>query len=197
MQWANLFLDWVDAAPSVKPLLSALASESDPHKQAAMYRQLVDEANILGLPEGVLNYPSYNRRGHIERNIFGTALFSGGLAVWRSDYFKPGRVMVVDSHAFFARRLDVMNDVYKFVHGRPLSDAGRRIAQQTAIQNSRRAAGVEFAGAKLDAAAMKRVSEFYQPLNDNLLNEVLPAMREREGAWVVGFDKEPWVAQSV
>jgi hypothetical protein len=172
--------------------LAALAREKQPQQQATIYQQLV-ELNMLGLPDGLpLTFPNYNRHGHIERNIFGSALYAGALGPWRAGYFRPGQVMVIDSHAFFARRLDVMNDVYEFVYGRPLSEAGRYIAQRTAVQNARRWRGIEFSGARLDAAVKLRVSGFYRPHTELLLNEVLPSM-EREGALVVGFQGPPWV----
>lgn len=193
LQWAKQFLHWVDDTPEAKTLLAALASKKQPQQQAAIYQQLVN-LNILGLPDALpLTFPNYNRHGHIERNIFGSALYAGALAPWRAGYFRPGRVMVVDSHAFFARRLDVMDDVYKFVHGLPLSEAGRHIAQRTAVQNARRSRGIEFSGAKLEAAVKQRISEFYRPHTELLLNEVLPGM-EREGALVVGFEGPPWVS---
>lgn len=142
-----------------------------------MYRKLIN-LNLLGLPPGPLTFRKYNRHGHIARNIFGSALYGGALSVWRQEYFTPGRVMIVDCHHFFAHRLEVMDQVYRFVHGRPLSKAGRYIAQRQAIRNARRAVGVEHQGARLDDAATKqRIEAFYQPHNDALINEVLPALR--------------------
>lgn len=183
----------MDSTPSLKPLLASLAQEHDTQTQASLYQQLVD-LNILGLPDDLpLTFANYNRHGHIERNIFGSALYAGSLAPWRTGYLRPGRVMVVDSHAFFANRLSVMNEVYKFVHGRPMAEAGRHIAQRTAVQNARRSRGIEFSGSRLDAAAKQRIADFYQPHVDVLLQHTLPAM-EREGALVVGFVGHPWVS---
>lgn len=177
----------------MKPLLASLAQEHDTVKQAQFYQQLVD-LNILGLPDDLpLTFANYNRHGHIERNIFGTALYAGSLAPWRAGYLSPGRVMVVNSHAFFAQRLSVMNEVYMFVHGRPMSEAGRHIAQRTAVQNARRSRGIEFVGSRLDTAAKQRIADFYQPHVGALLQHTLPAM-EREGALVVGFEGPPWVS---
>jgi hypothetical protein len=184
----------VDNTPSVKPLLASLAQQyTNTSQQANIYQQLVD-LNILGLPDALpLTFANYNRHGHIERNIFGSALYAGALAPWRAGYLRPGRVMVVDSHAFFAKRISVMEEVYMFVHGRRFSDAGRHIAQRTAVQNARRSRGIQFAGSRLDAATGQRIADFYQPHVDALLQHTLPAM-EREGALVVGFEGPPWVS---
>lgn len=187
-----MFLDWVETTPGVKPLLEALVKETAPDRQAQLYQELV-ALNIIGLPEGQLTFRNYNLRGHIERNIFGTALYGAALAAWRAHYFLPGRVMVVDSHRFFARRVEVMNEVYGFIHGHALSEAGTRIAQRTDIQNARRSRGVEFAGASLDSGTRQRVQEFYQPHIDLFVNSVLPGM-QLEGAKVLGFDTPPWVS---
>lgn len=191
IQWANLFLDWVETTTGVKPLLEALAKETESDRQAQLYKELV-ALNIIGLPEGQLTFRNYNLRGHIERNIFGTALYGAALAAWRAHYFLPGRVMVVDSHRFFTRRVEVMEEVYEFIYGHALSEAGKRIAQRTDIQNARRARGVEFAGASLDPGTRQRVQDFYQPHIDLLVNSILPGM-QLEGARVVGFDTPPWV----
>jgi hypothetical protein len=192
-QWATRFLDWVDATPNARQLLSDLGQAASLEQQVAAYQQLLG-LNLLGLPENLpLTFPNYNRAGIIERNIFGSALYAGALAAWRRDYFAPGRVMVIDSHAFFAARLEVTDAVYRFVHGVGLSDAGRHIAARTAVQNARRSAGIEFAGAKLDPGVRARIRDFYQPHIDLLLNNVLPAM-EREGGLVLGFEGPPWVA---
>lgn len=183
----------MDSTPTARQLLSDLGQAASVEQQAATYQQLLG-LNLLGLPQGLpLTFPNYNRAGIIERNIFGSALYAGALAAWRRDCFAPGRVMVVDSHAFFAARLEVMEAVYRFVHGRGLSQAGRHITARTSVQNARRSAGIEFAGAKLDPAVRRRVSDLYQPHIELLLNNVLPAM-EKEGALVLGFEGPPWVA---
>lgn len=192
MQWSERFLAWVDSTPGTKQLLDQLSHTADLDQQAQLYKQLVS-ANILGLPDGPLTFATYNRQGHIARNIFGTCLYGSALATWRAVYsFQPGRVMIIDAHHFFRHRLQVLDEVFVFIHGRPLSAAETRIAQRTAIQNARRRAGIHFAGAKLGGRALQRMREFYWPHKGLLVGKVLPAL-QAEGARVVGFTQAPWV----
>ncbi|KAG2496976.1 hypothetical protein HYH03_004982 [Edaphochlamys debaryana] len=75
--------------------------------------------------------------GDIDMQLFSTAFYRYGLAAWRRNFFQAGRVMVVDSHAYYRDRVGVMEQVIKFLYGREMTEMERAVAQSAPTQNTR------------------------------------------------------------
>ncbi|GLC42919.1 hypothetical protein PLESTM_001400500 [Pleodorina starrii] len=61
--------------------------------------------------------------------LFLSGMYGYALAAWRLHYFTPGRLLVVDSHAYFRDREAVMEKVISFLYGRGMTPAERALAR--------------------------------------------------------------------
>ncbi|KAG2483208.1 hypothetical protein HYH03_017906 [Edaphochlamys debaryana] len=126
--------------------------------------------------------------------LFATGLYRYILAPWRRHYFQRNRVLIIDSHAYYASRTAVMEQVIAFLYGRAMTEAERKLAegaevklmsQHTVVEGQPRPAWV------LSHDRMTRLKAF---LKEHVLDGMYEMLQElrNEGAWVVGFDKPPW-----
>ncbi|GIM02419.1 hypothetical protein Vretimale_7216 [Volvox reticuliferus] len=125
----------------------------------------------------------------LENKLFAAGLYRYALAVWRYHYFKPGRVLVVDSHAFFERRVDAMEKVIRFLYGRPMLHSERMLAASGGVW--RKVVVTSLPKLTLSPPVRQQLSEFYEQHVMQGLFRMLSDMRD-EGAWMFGFDGEPW-----
>ncbi|GLC75213.1 hypothetical protein PLESTF_001607600 [Pleodorina starrii] len=128
----------------------------------------------------------------LEHKLFAGGLYCYALAVWRYHYFRPGRVMLVDSHAYFSRREQVMEQIIRFLYGRPMLPEERTLAATGAVW--RKAKVVPSPKHTLSPVLRLEVGALYEEHVTRGLFRMLTDMRSQEGAWVVGFDGEPWTA---
>ncbi|EFJ48660.1 hypothetical protein VOLCADRAFT_90856 [Volvox carteri f. nagariensis] len=126
----------------------------------------------------------------MDNKIFMGGLYRYMMAVWRRVYFQPGRVMLIDSQAYYQRRPEVMEKVIKYLYGRPMLPEEREEAASEVVW--RKKGKLPYAaGLKLSLAARQQLEEFYDVHVMQGLFRMLTDMRA-EGAWVAGFDREPW-----
>ncbi|GIL80289.1 hypothetical protein Vretimale_19888 [Volvox reticuliferus] len=124
-----------------------------------------------------------------ENKLFAAGLYNYALAVWRYHYFKPGRVLVMDSHAFFDRRMDAMEKVIRFMYGRPMLPSEQKLAEGVFHHKST----LKSPKMILSPPVRQKLSEFYEQHVIRGLFQTLMDMRD-EGAWMFGFNGEPWRA---
>ncbi|GLC38023.1 hypothetical protein PLESTM_000675700 [Pleodorina starrii] len=67
--------------------------------------------------------------------LFLSGMYGYALAAWRLHYFTPGRLLVVDSHAYFRDREAVMEKVISFMYGRAMTSAERALARNAPAKN--------------------------------------------------------------
>ncbi|GIL80336.1 hypothetical protein Vretifemale_9576, partial [Volvox reticuliferus] len=125
----------------------------------------------------------------LENKIFAGGLYNYALAVWRYHYFRPGRLLVMDSHAYFDRRVDAMEKVIRFVYGRPMLPSEQTLAAFGEVW--RKVVVHSVPKLTLSTPVRQQLSEFYEQHVMRGLFRMLSDMRD-EGAWVFGFDEEPW-----
>ncbi|GLI63489.1 hypothetical protein VaNZ11_006470 [Volvox africanus] len=125
----------------------------------------------------------------LENKLFAAGMYRYALAVWRYHYFRPGRVLVVDSHAYFERRADVMETVIRFLYGRPMLPSERKHAASGEVW--RKVVIPSLPKLTLSPPVRQQLSEFYEQHVMRGMFKMLSDMRD-EGAWLVGFDGEPW-----
>ncbi|GIL80343.1 hypothetical protein Vretifemale_9580 [Volvox reticuliferus] len=126
----------------------------------------------------------------LENKIFAGGLYNYALAVWRYHYFRPGRLLVMDSHAYFDRRVDAMDKVIRFMYGRPMLPSEQTLAATGGVW---RKVGVRVVPKLiLSAPVRQQLSEFYEQHVMRGLFRMLSDMRDKEGAWMFGFNGEPW-----
>ncbi|EFJ48530.1 hypothetical protein VOLCADRAFT_104713 [Volvox carteri f. nagariensis] len=125
----------------------------------------------------------------MEHRLFMGGLYRYMMAMWRRVYFQPGRVMLIDSQAYYERRYPVMEKVIRYLYGRPMLKEEREIAASGLVW---RKAGVPpLSGVKLSKDVGQQLAEFY---NQHVMQGFFRMLTDMsaEGAWVAGFDSEPW-----
>ncbi|EFJ46210.1 hypothetical protein VOLCADRAFT_93420 [Volvox carteri f. nagariensis] len=121
--------------------------------------------------------------------LFISGLYNYMMAPWRYHYFQPGRAMVIDSQAYYERRVEVMEEVIRFMYGRPMSAEERTLAASEVVW--RKVGMPSLPGLKLSPPVKDQLTEFYDKHVMKGFYGMLAGMRA-EGVWVVGFDQEPW-----
>ncbi|GIL80345.1 hypothetical protein Vretifemale_9580 [Volvox reticuliferus] len=125
----------------------------------------------------------------LENKLFAGGLYNYALAVWRYHYFRPGRLLVMDSHAYFDRRVDAMDKVIRFLYGRPMLPSEQTLAASGGVW--RKVAVRAVPKLILSAPVRQQLSEFYEQHVMRGLFQTLMDMRD-EGAWMFGFNGERW-----
>ncbi|GIL80325.1 hypothetical protein Vretimale_12073 [Volvox reticuliferus] len=174
----DLATDFFKAISTEKGVVTALQRAAD-----CSYGDVVCLANswrdILG----------FKLMGSQENKVFAAGLYRYALAVWRYHYFRPGRVLVVDSHVFFKRRVDAMEKIIRFMYGRPMLPSEETLAASGGVH--RKIVVQPMPKTILSPPLRQQLSEFYEQHVMRGLFRMLSDMRD-EGAWVFGFSGEPW-----
>ncbi|KAG2496977.1 hypothetical protein HYH03_004983 [Edaphochlamys debaryana] len=186
--WADLPLNelWDAFSTSV---------QHNPETQATLLRLRGCGNDTACQEEGWRDLVAAGYLGSLGLQLFSTALYRYTLAAWRRHFFQPNRVMVIDSHAYYADRPGVMEKVIRFLYGRNMTSAERSLAAQgqvRAAQNRTEAPGSAPPLWRLSEDREVQVRQFFKEHVMEGLYETLRELGEEEGAWVVGFDKAPW-----
>ncbi|KAG2496965.1 hypothetical protein HYH03_004971 [Edaphochlamys debaryana] len=178
------WLDFLASHPAVPATLERLRGCPHTRCQEEGWRDLV----ALGLTDT------------LELRMFSSALYRYGLASWRRHYFRPNRVLIIDSHAYFRDRPGVMKTVVRFMYGRDMTRVEADFAAMAPAQNVKKHNGSSTAPQSSSSKKPnwmlsdehRRLLEDWLQVHvlDELYN-MLAELRD-DGAWIVGFDQAPW-----
>lgn len=148
---------------------SIIADNNSDINTALLYSEIVEA--------GLLDWGS--------RKLFTSSLYAYSLASWNLHYFRPGRVLIIDSHVYFTKRDMVMDRVSRFLFDKPLIDDNDK---KEDVMN--RKWGSYRNNSRLSDDMKARLVEFYRPHTLKLLDEVLPRLKRRSGVELVGFGSD-------
>lgn len=178
-EYATDFIDQMVANHTVSfrfnLLLDSIADTNDSDiKTALLYSEIVEA--------GLLDWGS--------RKLFTSSLYAYSLATWNLHFFRPGRVLIIDSHIYFTKRNMVMDRVSRFLFDKPLvdDDDDDDSGEKEDVMN--RKWGSYRNNTRLSEGMKAKLVEFYRPHTMKLLDELLPRMRMRSGVELVGFESD-------
>lgn len=171
---AQQFLEYVANTKGIAAILKRIRHSTSLYEVSQGYAQL----QAMGLLETV------------ERQVFSFGLYKYALAGWQLHYFKPGRVLVIDSTSYFKNRTAALQTTIKFLYNRSMTTSEQKYAAQTFIARSAKQYVPEDVGSPYVISQLRR---FYYDHVVSKLPEVLNRLRQ-EGAWIVGFQQHSYSA---
>lgn len=171
---AHDFFGFINEHEGVRATLERLRKTIDIEETTATYYQL----HGLGL---------FATRA---RQVFSSGLYRYALAGWLQHFATPGRMLIINSHAYYQDRPKVMAKVVKFLYNRTITQSERERASSTRVEG----AGIDVSSSMYvpDNKVLPHLKKFYKEHVTNQMHVLLQQLRDA-GAWIVGFDAYKFV----
>jgi hypothetical protein len=177
-EYAEDFLSLVeDASCPIKEALRKLAGAVNCEEITSLYFNLILNHGSL-----LMTLP-----GH---GYFFGSLYAYHLCHWFT-FFKPGRVMIIQSEVYYEKRQRTLNTLAEYIMGAPLSSQQQKEAlEEHKVFNSRRDSYI-IPGSELSNNMASKLRKFYGVHNSGV-HRILNLLKG-QGSWVVGFeDTDIW-----